>query len=228
MPAAGWYATLIGSSPGALNDLRTWHSELTGQAEATVLPGPMDIWFLQSASFSEAADHHEVRKRAYPLLDELNVRMALLHATLPLTINTVDLVHADGHRESWLAMHDGLEGAKTVPDGPRSPKHVLRALPKPDRVKLLLKQHRKAASWPEIYGTLELAELIAGNQHTLARLLGGQSKSYEALRAWANTFRHEAPCNSATPVSFADAKPLLETIVRTALANVVEARPSRG
>lgn len=186
----------------------------------------MDIWFLTNDDMGEAVDHHDAGRRARALLDRLNIRMAIDFATLPLIINTIDLIKPNGGRESLHSMDGGL---LTVPprEAPREPKERLKALPKADRARLLLVQRAKPWSWANVYGVLELAELIVGRAAKLEKLLAGKASRYRAMRAWANRFRHETPGNDESEFSVNEAVPLLDHIVRKALANAVEARMSK-
>lgn len=223
LPPPGWYATLIASARDQPGDQEIWHRALTDLGDALVAKGPMDMWFLTSEEICEAVDHHDASRRARSLLDRLNIRMAMDHGTLPMVINTVDLVKPDGGRVSLHSMDGGL--LNDAPrEAPREPKKRLRALPKIDRVKLLLVQRAKPWSWANVYGTLELAELIVGGAPKLEKLLAGKAGRYCAMRAWANRFRHETPGNDSSEFGIDEAVPLLDQIVRKALVNAVEAR----
>ena len=183
----------------------------------------MNVWFLTSDDMCEAVDHHDASRRARSLLDRLNIRMAMDRGTLPLVINTVDLVKPGGERVSLHSMDGGL--LNDAPrEAPREPKKRLKALPKTDRVRLLLVQRAKPWSWANAYGTLELAELIVGGAAKLEKLLAGRAGRYRAMRARANRFRHETPGNDASEFGVNEAVPLLDHIVRKALVHAVDAR----
>lgn len=227
LPRPGWYATLIASARDQPGDQEVWHRELTDPADAMVAKGPIGMWFLTSEDMQEAVDHHDAGRRARALLDRLNIRMAIDRATLPLVVNTVDLIKPDGGRISLHSMDGGLL-AEAPREAPREPKERLKALPKPDRVRLLLVQRAKPWNWANAYGTLELAELMVGGAAKLERLLAGRAGRYRAMRAWANRFRHETPGNDADEFDVNEAVPLVDHIVRKALVHAVEARVPRS
>lgn len=60
-----------------------------------------DTWLLTREQFDAASNENEFRGVAYALLDELNVRMAISHATLPISVVTVDHVQDNGTGTSY-------------------------------------------------------------------------------------------------------------------------------
>ncbi len=231
LPAPGWYASLLPHYHGGHADLATWRRELTDQADAVLVRGPMDLWYLTSDMIARAPDFQSARKYASALLDDLTVRMALSHATLPFAIRSMDLIGANGSRHMHSFSYMGLDSSISAQEAPSPAKKVLRALPKLERARLLLIQYRKSFEWREMYSTIELAEIAVGKKDRLRKLLDGKSEQYDHLRKWTNLFRHAAPDNEAGELTKAEALPLLEDIVRVALANVAEpqeAKPCKG
>lgn len=231
MPPPGWYASLLPRYRGSHTDLETWQRELTDQADAVVVKGPMDLWYLTSSMIAHAPDFQSARTHAIALLDDLTVRMALSHATLPFAICSMDFLGANGSRQMHQFSYMGLDASISADEKPSPAKKVLRALPKLERVRLLLIQYRKSFEWREMYATIELAEIAVGKKETLRDLLHGRRERFDDLRKWANLFRHAAPDNEAGELTKAQALPLLEDIVRAALANIAEpqgAKPGKN
>ncbi len=154
-------------------------------------------------------------------LAELNIRMALLHSALPLRIVTVDLMRTDGSRDSYHSFHLQPFTAPSAPEHPRPSKKAQRALRKAERAKALLERRSSITDWRDVYDTLELAEVLVGDQRRLAGLLGGNAAPYADMRRWANRFQHATPNDGgvATAITLLDARTLLDAIVRIALRN---------
>ncbi len=207
----GWYVTLIGEK----RDLRTWSTETMDLAEAQLREGPFDQWFLSSGRFTNCGDHYAVRGHAYALVDDLNVRMAELHAALPLNVNTVAQVRPDGSQHSYHSIYISLQPRENAPFAQGRAKDDIMALPLTERVRSLLTQFAKANDWPAIFSTIELAEkLVYGQNRKRLWNLVEEPKLYGRLRGWANSFRHPA-LDKQVPaeVTMAEAHPLLRIIV---------------
>lgn len=226
-PPPGWYAVLLPRFRGWQADLENWRCELTDPADAVLVKGPVDVWYLTSDRIARAPDLQAARAYACALLDDLTVRMALSYAALPFAINGLEFVDHSGGRQMHHFIYVGLDAWIDENERARPAKKILRATPKLERVKLLLIQFRKSSEWREMYGTLELAELAVGKKEKLRTLLDGKRAQYDDLRAWTNLFRHETPDNEADEWTKAQAMPLLEEIVRVALANVAEPQNSK-
>lgn len=214
---AGWHITLV----GAPEDLAIWRKHVACSAAISLHEGWDGRLLLSSPAILGSRDQHQTRDQAMELLADLNLRMALSHGALPLHIITVDLIRADGSRESYHSLHLQSFTAPSTAEHPRSSMKVQRALPKATRAKALLERRSSITDWRDVYDALELAEILVGDRRRLAGLLGSNAAAYDDMRRWANRFRHATPKDEgvATAMSLRDAQTLLDTIVRMALQN---------
>lgn len=212
MLPVGWYVSLHGE----ISDLERWQSVLVDPRDAKVFPRQHDTWFLTSARFDAASNENDVREAAYALLDELNVRMAISHATLPISLVTVDHVQDNDTGTTYRVSTMSAFPTARLKTTQAVRKNEFDNLPKTEKVRRLLSNLVRSTTWEDVYRTLEYAEHLVGGQRPLAGCVGNRA-IYPRLRQVANSYRHVTVPDDPPAIRLDDGKELLRSIVRIAL-----------
>ena len=210
----GWYVSLHGEE----RDLQTWLDVLVDLRDAKMFAKQHDTWLLRSIQFDSASTENDVRGAAYALLEELNVRMAISHATLPISLVTVDHVKEDGTGTRCRVSTMSTFPTVRPPLTQAVPKHDFDNLPKAEKVRRLLSELVRSTAWEDVYRTLEYAEHLVGGQRLLSGYVGDR-KIYPRLRQVANSYRHVTVPDDPPAIRLDDGTRLLRTIVRAALSH---------
>lgn len=228
----GWYVQLLGDDA----DLEDWVYSLNRPFDPVAIKDNDGTYILASEEFAAATEATDVREKAQALIARLNGAMAIMHAACPVSCGGIYRVGEDGLRHVTVfgemaaieigrcvvratAVVLGPDGEPLPPPPPqRSVAQIWNDLAaQNDGVADLLEQHGQADGWYEIYKTIELAEGLVGGKHKLTKLLGGTGPDFLNMRQTANFYRHAKAPRPATPTRLADAKPLLNFIVREVL-----------
>ncbi|WP_320466592.1 hypothetical protein [Sphingomonas sp. CFBP9021] len=211
----GWYVSLHGET----TDLQTWLSVLTEPLDAKVFARQHDTWFLTSARFDTASNENDVRGAAYTLLDELNVRMAIGYATLPISLLTVDHLQDDGTGTSYR-----ISTMSAFPTTQPAASQAVRKssfdnLPRDEKVRRLLNALSNSTTWEGVYRTLEYAEHLVGDQRILSGYVADRA-IYPRMRQIANSYRHITVPGDPPAIRLDDVGGLLRSVVRVALSHM--------
>lgn len=230
----GWYVQLAGDK----FDLEDWAYSLNEPFDPVVMEEPDGTFLLKSSEFDSATTAEEVREKAKALINRLNGAMTVMHGARPVQVGGIIQVDDSGGRHASVfgeavAIALGRARARATstvcgPNGeelpplPPQPSDAQRwntLAAADDRVADLLEQLGKAADWYEIYKTIEFARDLAGGEQKLWTLLGTSAVECRNLKQTANFFRHALAPRPKNPTPMADAKGLLNYMVR----NVIEA-----
>lgn len=215
------------------------------------------LFVLRSAELDAAAAAEEVMERARVLVDRLNGAMALEGSSQPVRTGAVMQFAPDGShlRHIYLAVGSATlrirgsgVGVVATANGTTAP--PLPAQPSPaqqwntaaeldrsddpaaeERAELisdLLVHLGRCDNWFDIYKTIELAEGLAGSEHALGRLAGGDRQALKNARTTANYYRHARAHRPQQPATLEEARQLAFKAARLVFAEDAAADKALG
>jgi hypothetical protein len=231
--SAGWVARLSGHE----FDLAYWERSLRPPFDPWCDRLPQDgRLVLRSYRFDGLQSADEVRKRAIPLIQQLNGALGVAISAEPLSFDGVGCIDDQGevHLHFFAELNEQLHGfmvtataevrdsdGNLIPPAPPQPSNAQKwigAAEKNNQIADMLVFAGRADNWFDIYKAVEIAEKLAGGQHKLSGLLGTFDQEYKRMRYTANSYRHVGFDRPPTVLTtLAEAKSLLSHIVRTVL-----------
>jgi hypothetical protein len=232
---AGWVVVLTGHDA----DFSYWERSLKPPFDPWCDRLPGGRFALRSRSFDDLRSADEVRKRAIPLIQQLNGALGVEARAEPLNFNAVG--HIDDYGEINLHVFGELNARirpfeliatgeigeirdadgnliSPAPPQPSNAQRWIAAAAENDQIADMLVFAGRADNWFDVYKATELAEKLAGGEHRLRKLLGASAGEYNRMQRTANFHRHARVKNPPeTPITLDDTRLLLSFILRKVL-----------
>jgi hypothetical protein len=228
-------------------DLADWEDALKQPFEPWI-DRKGDEFVLRWSGFDRFGTAREVHENAAFIVDQLNAAMEITRGTRPVRYQGgVVAFHADGTRHDTIivaAAH--FEGRSRVafvgvamgPDRkeiatPPQPTDVQQWIALGTTHELLVDalRHFSQPGWVDLYKALECLEDWTGGERELQALNWIQAKELKRLKRTANYWRHRLGGKHklpARPVSPSEARKMVGTLVRSALATAAAALRAEG
>lgn len=193
---------------------------------------------LRSATFANLANVGDVRTRALALIDLLNGAVAVSRGTDLIGFGGVVEFRPDGemHKTVFGSVQMSMGRARVTatavligPDGqvmpPRPPtasevQHWARIADANDALSDALVFHGRTANWFDIYKAIECLEAFAGgSERKLLAKNWAPSGKIKLMKRTANFSRHAMASRPAKPMDLLEARSLLSSLLRQALAS---------